>query len=127
MGNDLTLDEVLAEMVRVRGELAELPRSAYERRNTLHARLAELRGLAADAQEPSATDVEALRSRLRRLESELERRLGSPVSQSAAAQTGRGGGIDPRFVHQLNRAIDKGTGVAELKAEIRNIRALLDR
>jgi hypothetical protein len=127
MANDLTLDEVLAEMVRVRRELAELARSAYERRNALHARLAELRGLAADAREPSATDVEALHSRLRRLESELERWLGSRVSQSAAAQTGRGGGIDPRFVHQLNRAIDKGTGVAELKAEIRKIRALLDR
>jgi hypothetical protein len=49
------------------------------------------------------------------------------VSQSAAAQTGRGGGIDPWFVHQLNRAIDKGTGVAELKDEIRKIKALLDR
>lgn len=125
MGDPLDLDAVLADMVRVRAKIAELPRSAYEQRNALHARLAELRTAAARARQPSESDTEALRDRLRRLETQLEQRLGTRVSQSAAAQTGRGGGIDPWFVHQLNRRIDQGTGVAELRAEIRRVRAQL--
>lgn len=125
MGDPSELDKALAEMVQVRAELAELPRSAYERRNELHARLADLRALAAQAEELSASDIEALRDRLRRLEMDLEQRLGARVSQSAAAQTGRGGGIDPWFVHQLNRRIDQGTGVVELRAEIRKTKARL--
>jgi hypothetical protein len=36
-----------------------------------------------------------------------------------------GGGLDPEFVHALNREIDKGQGVADLQAQIARIRALL--
>lgn len=125
MDADPTLDDILAEMVQVRNELAELPRSDHERRVELNSRIAELRKLAAASHEPSASDIEAKRARLRRLESELENRLGNRVSQSAAAQTGRGGGIDPWFVHQLNRQIDRGLGVDQLRAEIEELRSLV--
>ena len=116
---------LLADLARA-DEAAGVPDPGPGYWDRFNARLAELRTLAAEVQEPSASDVEALRFRLRRLEAELKRRLEARVSQSAGAQTGKGGGIDPWVVHQLNRAIDKGTGVAELKAEISKIRSLLD-
>jgi hypothetical protein len=125
MDEEPTLDEVLAEMVEVRQVLAELSRADHEQRNALNARLAGLRAIAARTRPQLPTDREALRLRLRRLEAELRRRIGSHVSQSAAAQTGYGGGIDPSFVHRLNRQIDKGLGVEELKAEIQTVRSLL--
>lgn len=125
MGRDLILDKVLAELLAVRSELFELPSSAFERRAVLQGRLTELRALAADVRTPSPTDLEALRVQLGRLETELERRLGNRLSHSTAAQTGRGGGIDPKYAHTLNGQIDKGLGVAELKAEIHKIRTLL--
>jgi hypothetical protein len=101
------------------------PHSAFERRAVLHDRLTELRARAAELRISSPADQEGLEVRLRYLETELKRRLGYRLSPSAGAQTGRGGAIDPKYVHVLNRQIDKGQDVAELKAEISKIRTLL--
>lgn len=120
-----TPDLIRAELASVHADLAELPASAFEQRAVLRDRLSELRALVAELRAASPTDRDGLKVRLRRLEAELERRLAYRVSPSAGAQTGRGGGMDPEYVHILNRQIDQGQDVAELKAEIRRIRTLL--
>jgi hypothetical protein len=125
MSLDAALEEVLAELAATNAELSSLPRDAFEQRAILHSRLNELRGVAAELRTQPPTDRAALRDRLTRLETELQHRLRYRVSSSAAAQTGMGGGIDPEFVHALNRQIDQGQGVAQLKAEIDRIKALL--
>ncbi len=125
MGLEAALEEVVAELARTSEELNALPDDEFGERVRLRDRLNELRAVAAELRTHTPTDRNALAARLERLEKQLRQSLSSRISHTAAGQTGQGGGVDPEFVHQLNRQIDKGQGVAELKAEIERIRALL--
>jgi hypothetical protein len=120
-----TLDEAVAELLALRADLFSLPAEAFERRLELQTRLTEVRAVVAELRTQTPTEHTALRNHLNRLETEIGRRKHNRISHLAAGQTGMGGGLDPEFVHALNREIDKGQGVADLQAEIARIRALL--
>lgn len=120
---DRRLEGLRRELARIQEELGDLPEDAFVDRLWLRERQADLRAEARRLASASASaESEAdLRDRLRRLRLELERRSSGRVSHAAAAQTGRGGGIDPAMAHELNRRIDEGTGIEGLRREIREL------
>lgn len=126
MTSGATPDEIYAEVLRVRALLEQLPALEVEERARLESRLAELRTVAQREQLTRHRDRSELENHLRRLEDRLRLALDGHVSQSAAGQTGRGGGIDPEYVHRLNSQVDEGMNVAGIRAEIARIRFLLD-
>lgn len=127
MTSDATPDDIYREVLRVRAILEELPASDVEERARLEARLADLRVLAQQEQLTRHRDRSELENHLHRLEQRLRLAVDGHISQSAAAQTGRGGGMDPEYVHRLNSQVDEGMNVAALRAEIARIRFVLDR
>lgn len=118
----LTADEIFTETLEIRSRLDRLDDESERIR--LEERLTELRALAV-ALDGGSGRV-GLEAHLHNLERRLQRILDGHLSQSAAAQTGRGGGIDPEYVHRLNRQIDEGAGVDALRADIARVRRLLD-
>ena len=125
MSLDSSFEEAMAELLAITDELAKLPPDAFERRAELQSRLTDVRAHVAELRAETPSDRAGLEAHLERLEAELGHRLQKRISHLAAGQTGMGGGLDPEFVHALNREIDKGQGVAELRAEIERIRAML--
>ena len=125
MSLDAALEAAIAELFAVNTELAGLPTDAFEQRVRRQSRLTELRALVAELRTQTPKDRDALRDRLRRLETELSHRLHYRISHTTAGQTGMGGGIDPEYVHALNKEIDQGQGVTQLQEEIGRIRAAL--
>lgn len=119
-----TADEIFQETLELRSRLDRVDDESE--RIELEARLTELRALAAGLDRGAGSGRVALEAHLRNLERRLEQILDGHLSQSAAAQTGRGGGIDPEYVHRLNRQIDEGAGVDALRADIARVRRLLD-
>ena len=122
---DAALEEAIAELFAVNIELDRLPTHDFDQRAALQSRLTELRAIIADLRTQTPTDRDALRDRLRRLETELKHRLHHRISHMTAGQTGMGGGVDPEFVHALNKEIDQGQGVTQLQDEIARIRTTL--
>jgi hypothetical protein len=117
---DDRLDAIRVELSAIQLRLLELPEDAFGDRLDLRQRQAELRResrqLSADSSH--AESDTAVREHLQSLRRELSERLGGRISHTAAAQTGRGGGIDPGLVHDMNRRIDKGRGVDALRRQI---------
>lgn len=121
-----TPDDIFRETVAVRQRLQELSSDDHHERSRLEDRLAELRSQAAEIEREAGMGRESLQAHLGNLERRLRDILDGHLSQSAAAQTGRGGGLDPEHVHRLNRQIDEGAGVDGLRETIARVRRLLD-
>ncbi len=122
------LTDVIVELADVQAALATAPEDDYEARADLRSRQDALRAEAAkvrDAQPLDALGEAELRGRLERLERQRDRHLSAHIGHSAAAQTGEGGGIDPKYVHDLHRQMDEAAGLAELEEEIRRLRNAL--
>lgn len=122
------LDEVRRELARISAELAEpFDGSDLGHRLDLKERQQELRTLAREAAD--ASDPEALMQRAEQLERRLEEMAKRRLSGSSIGGSGGqgGGGIDPYEASELNRRIDEGSGVAELRAELDRVRARLSR
>ncbi len=122
------LSDVVVELADVRAALAAAPEDDFETRADLRARQDDLRAEAARlraAQPIDSLDEAELRGRLERLERQRDRHLSAHIGHSAAAQTGEGGGIDPKYVHDLHRQMDEAAGLAEIEDEIRRLRNAL--
>jgi hypothetical protein len=119
------LDEIRRELVAIMDGLAALPADAYLERAELKARREELRAQAARFAAADETDRARIRERIKFLERRRDEILSGTVSQSAGAQTGMGGGIDPEYVHRLNRDIKAGGGLAGIDAELERLRRIL--
>ncbi|MFQ5555192.1 MAG: hypothetical protein ACE5GC_07485 [Acidimicrobiia bacterium] len=124
-----SINDLLARINEVDERLAALPREAFGERLTLRE---ERKALTARLRVEGATlrdekDDAAIRRRIAVLEHRIEEARGNRLSASAAAQTGRGGGIDPRFVHAMNAKLDEAAGVAELHKELQRLRVRLAR
>ena len=119
----MTADEIFRETQEIRRRLEGI--IDEPERVRLEARLVELRSLAAALERGSGSGRVALQTHLHNLERRLQDIVEGHLSHSAAAQTGRGGGIDPEYVHRLNRQIDEGAGVDALRADIARVRRLL--
>lgn len=125
----MELDELLAELADVATRLAELPDAAFEERLLLRMRQEELREISRDLVRRTGDPESALElgRRLEHLESERDRYLSARLGHSAAAQTGQGGGMDPKYVHDMHEAMDKSFQLDELNAEIDRLRRRLRR
>lgn len=120
------VEAVRRELVEIMDRLAALPADAYDERSRLRDRREALRARAAGLAVPDETDRDRMLERVAFLERRRDEILERTVSRSAGAQTGMGGGIDPEYVHRLNRDIKDGGGLAEVDAELRRLRRLLD-
>jgi hypothetical protein len=118
------LDELLREFHSVQQELTELPEDEFTRRRQLNDRESELR---TELREFSAerTDTVSI-DQLRRLIAQTERRIsehyGHRLSHTSGAQTGRGGGLDPKILFQMHRAMDKFGNLPEMQAELARLK-----
>lgn len=122
-----TVEDLIRLLSDVTARLETIPADAYGERITLREEERELRGRLREAGNllSGPEDLESLRRRIREIEHRIEAAVGNRLSASAAAQTGRGGGIDPRDVHMLNRKLDAAAGMANLRKERDRLRARL--
>jgi hypothetical protein len=121
------LESVTKELIEATGRLDELPADAFaeraELRDHIHALQARARDLRAVA--GSGLSADQIRTRIGNLESRIAKQAGNHLSASAAAQTGRGGGIEPRDVHRLNRQMDEASGMEGMRRELAALRTEL--
>ncbi|MDH3729923.1 MAG: hypothetical protein OES13_02185 [Acidimicrobiia bacterium] len=126
----MDLDEVLVELSDVAAKLSDLPVDALEERFHLRQRQEELRAISRQllSEKGDLLSADELQVQLGRLEEERDRYLSETrLSHSAGAQTGQGGGIDPKVVHDMHRSMDKAFDLDGVNAEIDRLRRRLAR
>lgn len=121
------LDELLREFHSVQQELTELLEDESTRSQELHDRENELR---TELREFSSGQTDTLSiDQLRRLIAQTERRIsehyGNRLSHTAGAQTGRGGGLDPKILFRMHQAMDQFGNLPEMQAELARLRKRL--
>jgi hypothetical protein len=122
-----TIEALTRRIGEIEDRLAALPADAFNERITLHEEERELRTELRHAGHElfGEDETEMLRLQIADLERRIEAARGVRLSASAAAQTGRGGGIDPEHVHAINAALDRSSGVGGLQAELHRLRVRL--
>ena len=120
---DLTdLDDIRRELVVLAERLDSLPADAFDERLTAKMRQSELRdavrniGLAGDI-----LSADQLERQIATLRSRIESHYGNRISHSSGAQTGLGGGLDPKYLHEMHRAMDAAVDIGRLKDELRRL------
>ena len=121
----MELDDLIAELASIRSRLDELGDDNFGERAELVERRNELRLMARRLAGADPQTVEGISQRIRFLEQRRDQILGNRLSQNAAAQTGMGGGIDPEYVHRMNRQIAEAGGLDEITQELRRLRDAL--
>jgi len=124
MSNPRSLDEVLADLAGVQDEILATKDDDRAARAELSNRQDALRSEAAEARSaiPSDVSVGDLEHQIELLEQEILGHLDTRPSASAGAGTGRGGGIDPDFLHEMHRKMAKSFGLEEKKERLRRLR-----
>ncbi len=116
--------ETLRSLTDVQAALAELADDDFDRRQELHEREKTLRAALRSFSAPG-TDEDSI-DQLKRSIAEAERRIedhfGNRLSHTSGAQTGYGGGLDPKYLHQMNRAMDSANDLAGMKAELSRLK-----
>ena len=122
------LDDVLAELNDLQRRLSELPDEAFadrltlqERRRELHTKAAELRN-ASRSPEELQKELQDLR---RQRDEVFERHLS--VGNVGAGGGEGGGGIEIRYVNEVNRTIDEAGDLAKINQQIRELEVELGR
>jgi hypothetical protein len=123
-----TFEEVRDELHEVRQRLDELPRDSFAERVALRDRWLELRAQAVELQKAARPreDMEKELQELRRLRSDIYDRHLSVGNIGGAGGEG-GGGIDIRYVLEVNEAIDQAWDHEELDRRIAELEAELAR
>jgi hypothetical protein len=121
------LDVILAELSDVAAKLSDLPDDAFAERFELRQRQEELRAASREmlAESGDILSADEARMQLKRLEAERDQYLGTRLSHSAGAQTGQGGGIDPKYVHDMHRRMDAAFDLDSVNAEIDRLKTRL--
>lgn len=116
------LDGILQELGRIQESLAR--DVASDDYTHLRRRQAELRARAREARRGLVDDLslDQLRHHLAHLEHLRDEHIGSRLTASAAVQTGHGGGIDPQYLHEMNRKMAETFGLDDLTREIEGLR-----
>ena len=122
------LDDVLAELNDLQRRLSELPDEAFadrltlqERRRELHTKAAELRN-AIRSPEELQKELQDLR---RQRDEVFDRHLS--VGNIGAGGGEGGGGVEIRYVNELNRTIDQAGDLATINRQIRELEVELGR
>lgn len=123
----MELEAILRELGEIQDRLNQLPHDAFAERSELRERQEELRSTARrmsdERQDPDT--VEGIAQQIRHLEHRRDQVLGNRLSPSSAAQTGMGGGIDPEYVHQMNRQMAEAADLEGIEAELSRLRGRL--
>lgn len=118
----------LRALAAVQAELTTVADDDIDRRQALQAREEALRTDLRSFSAPG-TDEESI-DQLKRSIAEAERRIedhyGNRLSHTSGAQTGYGGGLDPKYLHQMNRAMDSANDLAGMKAELSRLKHKLN-
>ncbi len=120
--NIADLDDIRRELIVLAEQLDSLPEDAFEERLTAKMRQTELRdavhkiGLAGDI-----LSADQLERQIATLRSRIEAHYANRISHSSGAQTGLGGGLDPKILHWMNRAMDATGDIDRLKEELRRL------
>lgn len=120
---DLTdLDDIRRELTVLAERLDALPRDAYDERLTVKMRQSELREAARRiAMAGDILSADQLERQIEVLRSRIEAHYGNRLSHSSGPQSGMGGGLDPRYLHEMNRAMDAIGDIDRRKAELRRL------
>ena len=120
------LDDVLAELRDLQQRLSELPEDAFaerlraqERRRELHAYAAELR-----ESSRSSEDLQKELDDLRRMRDQVFERHLSIGNIGPGGGEG-GGGIEVRYVVEVNRTIDEAWNLDRIQRQIRELEVKL--
>ena len=121
---DDRFSEVLREFNAVQEELSQLAEADFARRQDLRDRETELRG---DLRKFSAENTDDMSiDQLNRLIASVERRLedhfSNRLSHTSGAQTGYGGGLDPKVLHRMHQAMDAAGDLPAIKAELTRLK-----
>jgi hypothetical protein len=123
-------DALLAELSEVAAALSDLPDDALEERFRLRQRQEQLRAMARDqlAETGDILSADEARLRLAHLTDRRDRYLDDTrLSHLAGAQTGQGGGVDPKYVHDMHRRMDESFDLEGINAEIERLHRLVVR
>lgn len=120
---------LLRELDDVKRQLAETDATDFARRATLRERETELREEVRSFSQgwTDHLSIDQLRRRIGVLEQQIEAHYGNRLPHTSGGQTGFGGGLDPRYLHEMNRAMDKSGDIEGKKAELRRLKDQLTR
>lgn len=115
---------VLRDLVAAEAELERTPSDQFARRQALRERAAELRTVLRDFSDgwTDHLSIDALRRRIAVVERRIEEHFGDRLSHTSGAQTGFGGGLDPKVLHGMNRAMDQAAGLTAMRGELARLR-----
>ena len=118
--DELSLDEVFAELTDVQQQIDSLPDDNFAELHELRQRQRALKVRAQELRAATRTQdqIDKELADLHRVRDEIYERRLSTVDTGPAGGAG-GGGIDIRDVHKWNEAIDATWGLAEVEARIR--------
>ena len=127
---DRTLDQILTELAEVQDRLIEADAYDFATRAELSNQQDALRLEAREARAgiPDDLSVEQLEREIERLEQDLIRYVSSRPSASAGHSGGGpqgGGGIDPQYLHEMQRKMDAAYGFDEMKERLRVLKVRL--
>ena len=114
----------LRELSDVQARLAECPADDIAQRALLRRREDELRD-ELRAYSTAWTDhlsIDQLKRKIVELEERIQAHYGNRLSHTSGMQTGFGGGLDPKVLHEMNRAMDESNDLAGLRAELTRLR-----
>jgi hypothetical protein len=121
---DTRLDELLRELYSVQQELAQAPKGELARQHDLREREGQLRAELREfsTQRPDPKSIDQLRRLIARTERRISEHYGNRLSYTSGPQTGYGGGLDPKILHRMHRAMDRSADLPGMRAELARLR-----
>ncbi len=124
-----SFNRLLRELDEVQRALVDCDPTDFGRRQDLKDRETalrdEIRGFSHEWTDHLSIDQ--LRRRIKEVEGQLEDHFGNRLSHTSGGQTGFGGGLDPKYLHAMNRAMDKSGDLEGKRAELRRLKDQLAR
>ena len=119
----------LRELSEVQASLADCPADDIAQRASLRRRENELRDQlrAFSAAWTDHLSIDQIKRKIAELEHRIEDHYGNRLSHTSGMQTGFGGGLDPKVLHEMNRAMDESNDLVGLRAELSRLRDRLSR
>ncbi len=114
----------LRELAAVQDELAATAPDDFARRQELIEREGALR-LELRSFRDSWTDhlsIDQLQHRIADVKRRLADHYGNRLSHTSGGQSGFGGGLDPKYLHQMHRAMDRAADLDAMQAELARLK-----
>ena len=119
------LDDIRTELIVLAERLQRLPADAFNERLTIRMRQEELREAVRTAQTHALAgdmmSADQIERRIDGLRERIRQHYGNRLSSSSGPQSGMGGGLDPKYLHQMNRAMDAANDITGKKDELRHL------